>query len=328
MTKKKVAFSGIQPSGDIHVGNYLGAIKNWARMIDEVDCIFCIVDLHAITVMYDPAEMQERILRAAAVNIACGLDPARCRIFVQSRVPEHTELCWLLNTVTPIGSLERMTQFKDKSQQQQENVNTGLFDYPVLMAADIMLYKANVVPVGDDQLQHLELCREIVRKFNARFGDVFPEPQERLSQAPRIMGLDGKAKMSKSLGNHISLIDEPDAVWKKLAPAFTDPARQRRSDPGNPDICNIFTMHRGFSPPEVVQRVNGECRGAEIGCVECKKMLLEHMLKELEPIRTRAKELIAEPERVYSALSEGAAKCGTVAEATMDEVRRAMGLRK
>lgn len=327
MSKKNVAFSGIQPSGDIHIGNYLGAIKNWASMIDEVDCIFCIVDLHALTVYYEPQQMQERILRAAAVNIACGLDPARCRIFVQSHVPEHTELCWILNTVTPVGSLERMTQYKEKAQQQEENVNAGLFDYPVLMAADIMLYKATVVPVGDDQLQHLELCREIVRKFNARFGEVFPEPQERLSQAPRIMGLDGKAKMSKSLGNHISLLDEPDAIWKKLAPAFTDPARLRRSDPGNPDVCNIFTIHKGFSPRGTLDTVAEECRRAGIGCVECKKLLYEHMINELNPIREKALALLARPEDIRGVLAEGAAKCKIIAERTMDEVRRVMGLR-
>ena len=202
---KKRLFSGIQPSGDVHVGNYLGAIKNWVRMVDQYDCVFCIVDYHAITIEYDPQEMQKRILNAAAVNIAAGLDPNRCTIFVQSYVPEHTELAWILNTITPIGHLERMTQFKDKSKQHRENINAGLFTYPVLQAADIMLYKGEAVPIGEDQVQHIELAREIARKFNLRYGETFPEPLEILSEAPRIMGLDGKTKMSKSLGNYISL---------------------------------------------------------------------------------------------------------------------------
>jgi len=327
MSGKKTSFSGIQPSGDIHIGNYLGAIKNWVSMLDELNCIFSIVDYHAVTTEYDPAEMPERILQAAAVNIACGLDPSRCTIFIQSHVPEHTELCWILNTVTPIGELERMTQFKEKSERQKENINAGLFDYPVLMAADIVIYKATVVPVGDDQIQHLELCREIVRKFNNRYGEIFPEPKERLSTAPRIMGLDGKAKMSKSLGNHISLLDAPDSSWKKLSIAFTDPARLRRSDPGNPGICNIFTIHNGFSPKEDVERIKGQCSTAQIGCVECKKILHEHMEAELSPIRESALNLIEDPGPVIASLEEGAERSRAVARETMDEVRRAMGLR-
>ncbi|MDP7126760.1 MAG: tryptophan--tRNA ligase, partial [Candidatus Marinimicrobia bacterium] len=236
---KKRLFSGIQPSGEVHIGNYLGAIKNWTSLLDKYDCIFSIVDYHAITVEYDPAEMQKMIINAAATNIAAGLDPDRCIIFVQSQVPEHTELTWILNTLTPMGHLERMTQFKDKAGQNEKNVNVGLFDYPVLQTADILLYKGSAVPVGDDQVQHIELSREIARKFNSRYGKLFPEPQHILSNAPRIMGLDGKNKMSKSMNNYISLIEDPEAIWKKLSRAVTDENRKRRDDPGNPDICNV-----------------------------------------------------------------------------------------
>jgi tryptophanyl-tRNA synthetase len=220
MTKR--LFSGIQPSGEVHIGNYLGAIKNWIKLLDDYDCIFSIVDYHAITIEYEPCEMQKRIINAAATNIAAGLDPDRCIIFVQSQVPEHTELTWILNTLTPMGHLERMTQFKDKAGQNEKNVNVGLFDYPVLQTADILLYKGCAVPVGEDQVQHIELSREIARKFNTRYGEFFPEPQHILSNAPRIMGLDGKNKMSKSMNNYISLIEEPDAIWKKLSSAVTD----------------------------------------------------------------------------------------------------------
>ncbi len=270
---KKRLFSGIQPSGEVHIGNYLGAIKNWISLLDDYDCIFSIVDYHAITVEYDPGEMQKRIINAAATNIAAGLDPDRCIIFVQSQVPEHTELTWILNTLTPMGILERMTQFKDKARQNEKNINVGLFDYPVLQTADILLYKGCAVPIGEDQVQHVELSREIARKFNTRYGELFPEPQHLLSNAPRIMGLDGKNEMSKSMNNYISLIEEPDVIWKKLSRAVTDENRKRRDDPGNPDICNVYTLHKYFSTDSERDRINKECRTAEIGCVDCKKIL-------------------------------------------------------
>jgi tryptophanyl-tRNA synthetase len=327
MGSRQRVFSGIQPSGEIHVGNYLGAIKNWAAMLDEHECIFCIVDYHAATIEYDPRTMPQRIFDAALANIACGLDPNRCTLFVQSAVPEHTELCWALMVVCPMGELGRMTQFKQKSDQHKDNVNAGLWAYPVLMAADIMLYKATRVPVGDDQLQHLELCREIGRRFNARFGEVFPEANAMLSPAPRVMGLDGKAKMSKSLGNHLGVLEPPDEVRRKLRPAYTDPQRLRRNDPGRPEICNIFTMHTGFSPPDIVQRVDRDCRTAAIGCSDCKMLLAEHIDRVLGPARERAAELQAHPERVWEALDAGAAHCRAIARETMREVRQAMGMR-
>ncbi len=324
---RPVVFSGIQPSGEIHVGNYLGAIRNWIAMLDDHHCIFCIVDYHAVTIQYDRALMQKRILDAAIVNVAAGLDPSRCRLFVQSRVPEHTELAWVFSTVCPMGELSRMTQFKEKSKQHESNINTGLFTYPVLQAADILLYKATVVPVGEDQVQHIELCREIARHFNARFGDVFPEPRAHLTATKRIMGLDGQAKMSKSLGNQLGLLEEDAVVREKLRPAFTDPARLRKSDPGNPDICNIFSMHGGFSARDVIEEVDRECRRAGIGCFDCKMRLADSMNAVLAPIRERARRLAADPEEVLTALGEGAASSSLVARDTMDEVREAMGLR-
>lgn len=324
---KKRLFSGIQPSGEVHIGNYLGAIKNWITLIDGYDCIFSIVDYHAITVEYDPGEMQKRIINAAATNIAAGLDPERCIIFVQSQVPEHTELTWILNTLTPMGLLERMTQFKDKARQNEKNVNVGLFDYPVLQTADILLYKGYAVPVGEDQVQHIELSREIARKFNMRFGELFPEPQHILSNAPRIMGLDGKNKMSKSMNNYISLIEEPDIIWKKLSRAVTDENRKRRDDPGNPDICNVFTLHKYFSKDSEIEKINKECRTAEIGCIDCKKILSDNIIRELEPIREKSMELINNPDKVKDILKTGAEKCKKIAAETMKEVRSLMGLR-
>ncbi len=324
---KKRLFSGIQPSGEVHIGNYLGAIKNWISLLDDYDCIFSIVDYHAITIEYDPGIMQKRIINAAATNIAAGLDPDRCIIFVQSQVPEHTELTWILNTLTPMGILERMTQFKDKAQQNEKNINVGLFDYPVLQTADILLYKGQAVPVGEDQVQHIELSREIARKFNTRYGKLFPEPQHLLSNAPRIMGLDGKNKMSKSMNNYISLIEEPEAIWKRLSRAVTDENRKRRDDPGNPDICNVYTLHKYFSTDAECDGINKECRSAEIGCVDCKRLLSDNMIKELEPIREKSQELINNPDQVKDVLKTGAEKCQKIAKETMSEVRSLMGLR-
>ncbi|MCZ7623225.1 MAG: tryptophan--tRNA ligase [Candidatus Kuenenia sp.] len=323
---KKRLFSGIQPSGEVHIGNYLGAIKNWVGMIDRYDCIFCIVDYHAITVEYDPKEMQNRIINAAAVNIAAGLDPNKCILFVQSHVPEHTELAWILNTVTPMGHLERMTQFKDKAKQHRDNINAGLFTYPVLQAADILVYKAEAVPIGEDQVQHIELAREIARKFNSRYGEIFPDPKEILSDAPRIMGIDGKTKMSKSRDNYISLVESSESIWKKLSTAVTDENRKRRTDPGNPEICNLFTLHKHYSSIEQIERINRECRTAEIGCVECKKILYENIIKALSPIREKYEELIKDKHSIIDILHEGAKKSKNMAEITMAEVRRQMGL--
>jgi tryptophanyl-tRNA synthetase len=271
--------------------------------------------------------MAQRVLESALVNIACGLDPKRCTLFVQSHVPEHTELAWILNCVTPIGELERMTQFKEKSEQHRESVNLGLLDYPVLMAADIVLYKATAVPVGQDQAQHLELCREIVRKFNRAYGETFPEPETLFSPTLKVLGLDGKAKMSKTMNNFIGVLEPEKDVWEKLRTAYSDPKRLRRADPGDPAACNLFTIHRGFSTPETVARVDRECRSASIGCTDCKKLLFDRMMQELSPIRERAADLEKHPDEVRDVLETGAKRCKAIAEKTMEEVRRKAGLR-
>ncbi len=240
-------FSGIQPSGELHIGNYLGAVQNWVGIQRRYESLFCIVDYHAITVPYDPRELPVRTTELAISLLAAGIDPAVATLFVQSAVPEHTELAWIFNTITPLGELERQTQFKDKA-QRQESVAAGLLNYPVLQAADILLYRADTVPVGEDQVQHLELSRDTARRWNARFAaeePYFPEPAALLTPTRRILGLDGQAKMSKSMGNTIGLLESPEEIWAKLRPAVTDPKRVRRTDPGTPEVCNIYHLHAG-----------------------------------------------------------------------------------
>jgi len=321
-------FSGIQPSGELHIGNWLGAVQNWVNLQQSYESLSCVVDLHAITGKYDHETLAQRTRDMAIGLLAAGIDPDRAILFVQSHVPEHAELQWLLNTVTPIGELERMTQFKDKS-QRFESVPAGLLNYPVLMAADILLYRADLVPVGDDQVQHLELTREIARKWNTEFGGgthFFPEPQPILTEAKRITGLDGQAKMSKSLGNTIGLLDTPEEIWQKLRPAKTDPARVTRHDPGNPEVCNIYHLHKYFSPPETVELVARNCRGARWGCLDCKRVLADNMIATLAPIRERALRLQGDTERVEEILADGAATARRMAAETMREVRSRMGL--
>jgi tryptophanyl-tRNA synthetase len=321
-------FSGIQPTGDIHIGNYVGALRQWVSLMDRHECIYGVVDYHAITVEYDARALAKRSLDTALILIACGLDPEKCHIFVQSHVPEHTELGWVFNCVTPVSEVERMTQFKDKSRQHKSNINMGLMDYPVLQAADILVYRAGFVPVGEDQVQHIELSREIARKFNTRFGEVFPEPKEILSSAPRIMGTEGKSKMSKTLNNYIGILEDEGSVWEKLRTAVTDVARVKRSDPGNPELCNVYTMQRAFSPNEVLEEVGRGCRSASIGCIDCKRILLKNMMAELTPIRERAFSLREHPQIVTDVVRKGAAECRRMAEETMNEVRSALGLLK
>src|ERR671921_285067 len=316
-------FSGIQPSGELHIGNWLGAVQNWVNLQQSYESLICVVDLHAITGKYEHATLPQRTLDMAIGLLAAGIDPERATLFVQSHVPEHTELQWLLNKVTPLGELERMTQFKDKS-QRFESVPAGLLNYPVLMAADILLYRADLVPVGDDQVQHLELTREIARKWNAEFGQgthFFPEPKPILAEAKRITGLDGQAKMSKSLGNTIGLLDTPEEMWQKLRPAKTDPARVTRKDPGNPEVCNIYHLHRYFSPIETVAKVADHCRGAKWGCLDCKRELADNIIRTLAPVRERALELKSRPEEVDEILAEGARGARRIARETLLEVR-------
>lgn len=322
----KRIFSGIQPTGDIHIGNYVGAVREWVKLTSFYDCIYCVVDFHAITVHYPVEEMAKRTIDTAIVLIACGLTPDKCKVFVQSSVPEHTELAWIFNCVTPVGDLERMTQFKEKARQHRQNVNMGLMDYPVLQAADILIYKAELVPVGEDQIQHVELSREIARKFNGRFKPLFPEPQVILSRAPRILGIDGKSKMSKTLNNYIGLLEEEQSIWDKLKVAVTDPARIRRYDKGNPWVCNIFTMHTAFSDENTLKEVENGCKTAEIGCIDCKRMLHEKMVLELSPIKERVEKLKGEIDYVMDVLNTSASKCREIAKQTMKEVREALGL--
>ncbi len=322
-------FSGIQPSGDLHIGNYLGAVKNWVQLQHQFETFICIVDYHAITAPYEPADLVRRTHDMAVGLLAAGVDPEKATLFVQSQVPEHTELAWIFNTITPLGELERQVAFKEKS-ARQEQVMAGTLNYPVLQAADILLYLADLVPVGEDQVQHLELSRVVSRNWNSRFSPAkpfFPEPQPRLTPTRRIMGLDGQAKMSKSLGNTIGLLEEPDAIWEKLRPAPTDPARQRKTDAGEPDKCPIiYQLHKAFSPEETVREVEENCRGAKWGFVDCKKSLLPNMLAELTPIREKARELQADRAQVSAALDLGATKARTVARETIKQVKDMMGL--
>lgn len=319
--------SGIQPTGNLHIGNYLGALVNWVELQRHYDAYFCVVDLHALTRRPDPAELQRAVREVAIGILASGVDPERSTLFVQSHVPQHTELAWVLACLTPLGDLNRMTQFKDKSEQQPENVNAGLFTYPVLQTADIALYRAERVPVGEDQDQHLELARETLRRFNHVYGDTFPDPQTVRSHAPRVLGLDGERKMSKSLNNEIGLFETADETLHKLRGAKTDPARLRRTDPGHPEVCNVFRWHGFFSPASLQQEVAAGCRSAQLGCVDCKRLLAGNLEAVKGPIRERAAALRAAPGRLDDILAAGAAKARTAAEATMELVRERVGLR-
>ncbi|MES1188839.1 MAG: tryptophan--tRNA ligase [Myxococcales bacterium] len=322
-------FSGMQPTAGLHIGNYYGALKNWVALSREPDTetIFCVVDAHAITVEYEAKELPKRVFDCTAAYLAGGVDPKLSTLFIQSDVKEHMELAWYLTTITMMGELNRMTQYKEKSEQHKENNNAGLFTYPILMAADILLYKATLIPVGDDQVQHLELAREICRRFNHRFGKVFPEPMPRLSSAPRIMGLDGKQKMSKSrAANAIDLQDPPKVIEKKLKGAFTDPLKLKLGDPGRPEICNIFTIHKAASTPEAVEVIDRDCRSGALPCGTCKMQLRDAVVKDLAPLQERYVELRAKPNLVTDVLAEGAEKARAIAKKTMGEVYGAMGL--
>lgn len=318
-------FSGIQPSGELHIGNYLGAVKQWVDLQQKHETFICIVDYHAITLDYDVSMFAQRTREMAIGLMAAGIDPDESVFFAQSHVPEHTELAWVFTTVSPVGELERMTQFKDKS-QRQESVLAGLLTYPVLQAADVLLYHADLVPVGEDQRQHVELMREIARKWNARFfAGYFPEPEALIGAAGRIRGLDGEAKMSKSLGNTVGILEEPDAIWQRVRPAVTDPARVTRKDPGTPEKCNVYSLHGHFSPPDTVEEVAQKCRTAGWGCLDCKRVLADNIASTFAPMRERAKAFTEDPQRVDDILAEGAARARAVAKETMTTVRDHMG---
>ncbi len=320
--------SGIQPTGSPHLGNYFGALINWVNLQnDGNECFFFIANQHAITLPQDGPTLSKNILKLAATIIAIGIDPKKSALFVQSDVPAHTQLSWIFTCLAPMGQMERMIQFKEKSEKNPTTVNMGLFSYPILMASDILLYKTELVPVGIDQAQHLELTRMLAKKFNNQYKEIFPEPKTLHTETTKVVGLDGSAKMSKSQGNYIGIIEEKEAIWKKLAPAVTDPARIKKSDPGNPDICNLYSLHKLFSNEQDLDLVKNSCLNAEFGCIDCKKKLFESMEVTLGPIREKYHELIKRPNDLRDTLRDGAAKAQIVAQQTLDEVNELIGFR-
>jgi tryptophanyl-tRNA synthetase len=328
MSKKRV-FSGVQPSGSLHIGNYIGAIRNWVEDQDQFENIFCVVDQHAITVDYDPDELRANTREVVGLYLACGLDPDKSTLFVQSHIPEHTELAWLLNCLTPMGWLERMTQFKEKSGDQRERVSAGLFIYPALMAADILLYQTHQVPVGDDQKQHVELTRDIAERFNRHFGDVFVVPQPLIREVgARVMGLDDPTrKMSKSIeGQHhsIGLLDDPKKVRKTIMRAVTDSQTEIVFDAQRPGVFNLLTIYQTLSGQG---REEIEAQFAGKGYGDLKGAVADQVLATLEPIQARYREVTEDPAYIDGLLEQSAAKLRPIVDGTMDRVRRAMGHR-
>lgn len=321
--------SGMRPTGKLHLGNLVGALSNWVRLQDEYESYHFVADWHMLTTDYaDTSGLQANILEMVTDWLAAGLDPEKATFFVQSRILEHAELHLIFSMITPLGWLERVPSYKEQLENiKDRDLHTyGFLGYPVLQAADILMYKANAVPVGEDQVAHVELTREIARRFNHFYGAIFPEPQAQLTPAPRLPGTDGR-KMSKSYGNAIFVSDPGLVVSKKLATMITDPARKRRTDKGNPDVCPVFDLHKIFSAPAVIDRVNRECRTAEIGCLDCKALLAGFVNERLKPIQERRKQYEQNPQRVWEILDEGTARARKVAEATMSEVRKAVNLR-
>jgi tryptophanyl-tRNA synthetase len=320
-------FSGIRPTGDIHLGNYLGAIKQWVELQNANDCIFCIVDLHAITTPYEPANLQDQIFELAVDYLAVGLDPEKCVLFVQSRIKEHAELAWLLGTVTPVGELKRMTQFKDKAKQHPEYVNAGLFNYPLLMAADILLYKTDAVPIGKDQQQHVELTRAAARYFNKRFCSVLKEPKVMVSSGKKILSLcEPDKKMSKtgSQKGCIGIFEEPDAIQKKIAAAVTDTEKTIKFDEKRkPGISNLLTIY-SLTSQKSVKQLENEFKDKNYS--EFKRRLSTDLIKYLDPIRRKRKEMLSRETYVTDILNRGAARAQTIAAQTMSEIKKAMGL--
>jgi tryptophanyl-tRNA synthetase len=328
MNKKKGrVFSGARPTGRQHLGNYLGAIRNYVSMQEEYDCVYSIVDLHALTTLETTQELRANTMEMALDWLAAGLDPQKSIIFIQSHVKQVMELHTILSMVTPLGKLTDLPTFKEKVRENPHNVNYGLVGYPVLMAADILLYKANLVPVGIDQAPHIEFARETVRTFNHRFNtNVLVEPQMKVTEFPKIIGIDGVQKMSKSLNNDIEIAATAEETRARVMQMVTDPARIRRQDPGNPDVCNVFSLHKIFSSPDEINMVNVECRRAGIGCVDCKKLLAQNINQNLAPLREKRAELARNPDDVSDVLEDGANRARQIAEATMQEVRRAVDM--
>jgi tryptophanyl-tRNA synthetase len=316
-------FSGARPTGRQHIGNYLGAIQNYVKLQAEFECVYSIVDVHALTTLDDTSKLAEYTYELALDWLAAGIDPKKSIVFVQSHVPEVMELSTYLGMITPLSWLLRVPTFKEKVKQQPDNVNYGLVGYPVLMTADIILYKAEVVPVGEDQVPHLELAREIVRRFNGLYAPTFPEPKAKLTDYPLIVGLDGRNKMSKSLDNDIPISFSAEETTKRVMTAVTDPARQFRKDPGHPEVCNVYRLHRYFSPGET-DSIAEKCRSAQIGCVECKRLLAERINAALAPFRERRAAIASNPVYVKQVLAEGAERARVIARETLREVRHNM----
>ena len=327
MSSKRV-LSGMRPTGKLHLGHVVGALNNWVKLQNEYECFHFIADWHALTSDYaDTSRIRENRIEMMVDWLAAGLDPKKSVMFVQSAVPQHAELHLLLSMITPLGWLERVPTYKE----QRDNItdkdlgNYGFLGYPVLQSADILMYKGNYVPVGEDQVPHVELTREICRRFNSYYGDVFPEPQALLTPVPRLPGLDGR-KMSKSYGNDISLSDTPEEITKKIKTMMTDPARKRRTDPGNPDVCPVFAYHKIYSTEEILQTVDRECRVAGIGCIDCKKWMSERLIEDLSPLLQRRREYAARTDEIKDIIADGNVRANVVATQTMGEVREAVKL--
>ncbi len=326
-SKKGRVFSGARPTGRQHLGNYLGAIKNYVALQENYEAIYCIVDIHALTTVETTQNLRQNTYEMALDWLAAGIRPEESIIFIQSHVPQVTELFTYLAMVAPLGKLTALPTFKEKVRHQPQNVNYGLVGYPVLMTADIALYKAELVPVGIDQAPHLEFAREIVRSFNYRYNtNVLIEPQMKATQIPKVLGIDGAQKMSKSLNNHIELAATPKETTQRVMQMVTDPQRKRRNDPGDPDVCNVFTLHKIFSSEDEVEMINAECRRAGIGCVDCKKRLAANLNQALTPFRERRAELDKTPSFVWDALNEGGKRARAIAQQTIEEVREAIQL--
>jgi tryptophanyl-tRNA synthetase len=326
--KKKTVFSGIRPTGPAHLGNYAGAMRNWVHLQDKYKCFYSIVTWHALSSEYQNSKViKEYTLEMAIDLLSIGLDPKKCVLFVQSDVKEHAELHLLLSMITPLPWVERVPTFKDMQKELADrDINTyGYLGYPVLQTADIILYKADIVPVGEDQAAHLELAREITRRFNRLFGEVFPEPQIMLTETPRLAGTDGR-KMSKSFGNAIYLKDRPEVIRAKIAPMVTDTRRKRRSDAGEPNDCPAFTLHQAFVEKERQQELAKACRTAGIGCLECKKVVIESLIRLFEPYREKRAKLEGDPDFVWGILKQGNARARKTAQKTMAAVRSAIGI--
>jgi tryptophanyl-tRNA synthetase len=326
MTEKKRILSGMRPTGPLHMGNYLGALANWVDMQDPYDCYFFVADWHALTSNYeDPGPTGEYVRQMLIDWLSAGLSPEKSTIFIQSKVPEHTELYLVFSMITPVPWLERNPTYKDQIiQLDNKDLSTfGFLGYPVLQAADILMYKANGVPVGVDQVPHVEITREIARRFNYLYGDVFPEPDAILTETPKILGLD-RRKMSKSYNNAIYLADSPQEIEKKVMQMVTDPQRARKSDPGNPEVCNVFEFHKLYTDKATVEKIDRECRSAEIGCVECKKIMAANLISAMAPLHEKRRYYESHPDMVDQIIDAGSAKARAVAKETMAQAKAAL----